>query len=217
MLSCREFQTSESGNQITQIKDFCTTCCRWIGTFMLKLLTNLQSPPQKIQDISTQCTIKKTRTQPICLPFGLLRFLSACLSGRQTGQSVRVQCFQCEMICRDEEQCGTEHDLPAWHVVMWFKTFFIVLQCGSVHWNKNNGNVKKISTLNWTPKCHPCPRPPSPQMAPTNTMLSGMLIQSSTLYNTSLHISLLNSIFSQYVLCGSFITYFNPRCNPSLS
>uniref|UniRef100_A0A6B0TV04 Putative secreted protein n=1 Tax=Ixodes ricinus TaxID=34613 RepID=A0A6B0TV04_IXORI len=56
------------------------------------------------------------------------RLSEACLSGRQTGQSLRVQFFQCEMICREEAQWGTGHVLPAWQLVMWFSTFFIVRQ-----------------------------------------------------------------------------------------
>lgn len=35
------------------------------------------------------------------------------------------------MIWRDELQCGTVQLFPAWHVVIWLSTFFIVLQCGS--------------------------------------------------------------------------------------
>jgi len=38
------------------------------------------------------------------IPLGLLLFRSACLRGKQTGQSERVQFFQCEIICREEEQ-----------------------------------------------------------------------------------------------------------------
>lgn len=66
------------------------------------------------------------------LPLGLLRFLSACLSGKQTGQSLRTQCFQWLIIWRDELQCGTLQLFPAWHVVIWFKTFFMVLQWGKL-------------------------------------------------------------------------------------
>ena len=60
--------------------------------------------------------------------------LSACFKGRQTGQSCRLQCFQWAIICREEEQCGTVHVLPAWQDVMWFRTFFMVRQWGRVHW-----------------------------------------------------------------------------------
>jgi hypothetical protein len=42
-----------------------------------------------------------------------LRRSEALLSGRQTGQSLRVQFFQCVMIWRDDAQWGILHDLPA--------------------------------------------------------------------------------------------------------
>ena len=61
-------------------------------------------------------------------PPGPIRRSACCLSGRHTGQSCLLQCFQCAMIWREEEQCGTVQDLPAWQVVMWFSTFFMVLQ-----------------------------------------------------------------------------------------
>ena len=38
---------------------------------------------------------------------GPTRRSPAFLSGRQTGQSLRVQFFQCVMICREDAQCGT--------------------------------------------------------------------------------------------------------------
>lgn len=64
---------------------------------------------------------------------GLFLFLSACFSGKQTGQSLRVQCFQWLMIWREELQWATEQLLPAWHEVMWLRTFFMVLQWGRMH------------------------------------------------------------------------------------
>ena len=57
--------------------------------------------------------------------------------GRQTGQSDRLQFFQWHMICLDDEQCGTGHCFPCAHEVIWLRTFFMVLQCGRVHWKKN--------------------------------------------------------------------------------
>lgn len=57
----------------------------------------------------------------------------ACFKGKHTGQSLRVQFFQWEIICLEEEQCGTPQDFPAWHVVMWLNTCFIVRQWGSEH------------------------------------------------------------------------------------
>ena len=46
-------------------------------------------------------------------PGGARLLLSACLRGRQTGQSCRLQCFQWAMICRLEEQWATGQVLPA--------------------------------------------------------------------------------------------------------
>ena len=43
---------------------------------------------------------------------------SGCFRGWQTGQSFLVQLFQWQIICLDDEQCGTGQDLPAWHDVM---------------------------------------------------------------------------------------------------
>ena len=63
----------------------------------------------------------------------VLFLLSACLRGKHTGQSCRLQCFQWAMICLEDAQCGTVHVLSAWHDPKWFSTFFIVLQWGSVH------------------------------------------------------------------------------------
>ena len=64
-------------------------------------------------------------------------FWSGCFNGWQTGQSFRVQLFQWQIICRDDEQWGTGQDLPDWHDVMWVSTFFIVRQWGKGHCSKN--------------------------------------------------------------------------------
>ena len=58
---------------------------------------------------------------------------SGCFKGWQTGQSFRVQLFQWQIICLDEEQWGTGHDFPDWHDVIWVSTFFIVRQWGKWH------------------------------------------------------------------------------------
>lgn len=65
--------------------------------------------------------------------YSRLFLLSTCFRGRQTGQSVRLQCFQCEIICLEEEQCATLQFLPTWQEAMCFSIFFIVLQCGNAH------------------------------------------------------------------------------------
>ena len=57
-----------------------------------------------------------------------------CFSGTHTGQSSLLQCFQCAMICRDDEQCATWHSLPELQAVMWVRTLFMVRQCGRLHW-----------------------------------------------------------------------------------
>ena len=62
---------------------------------------------------------------------GLL--LSPCFRGAHTGQHWLVQFFQCEMISLDDAQWGTGQDLPDWQVVMWDRTFFMVLQWGMLH------------------------------------------------------------------------------------
>ena len=56
------------------------------------------------------------------------------LSGRQTGQSVLEQFFQWQIICLEDEQWGSGQVLPAWQDVIWVRTFFIVRQCGRLHW-----------------------------------------------------------------------------------
>ena len=59
-----------------------------------------------------------------------------CFKGWQTGQSIRVQFFQWQIICLDEEQWGTGHDFPDWHDVIWVSTSFIVWQWGKGHWKE---------------------------------------------------------------------------------
>lgn len=63
-------------------------------------------------------------------PWALLLLpLFACFPG----QSDRLQFFQWLIIWRDDEQWGTEQSLFVLQFVMWFRTSFIVLQCGRVH------------------------------------------------------------------------------------
>ena len=61
------------------------------------------------------------------------RVLTLALTREHTRQVESLQCFRWPMICLEEEQCGTVHDLRIWHCIMWLRTFFIVLQWGNVH------------------------------------------------------------------------------------
>ena len=63
-----------------------------------------------------------------------------CFRGWQTGQSFRSHSCQWRIICLDEEQWSTGHDLPDWHDIIWMSTSFIVRQCGKGHWNIKKDN-----------------------------------------------------------------------------